>query len=64
MSMDYLTHWIIGVASTAVWFWGDRVGIPAEARALAATLVPSLIGHALGKSSNPTVPADPAKPKE
>jgi hypothetical protein len=64
MSRDYLTHWIIGAIAALVWFWGDRAGIPKEAQVLAATIVPSLIGHALGKSSNPTQPENPAQPKE
>ena len=50
MSKDYIAHWIIGIICTLVWFWGDLVNIPAAAITLAASIVPGLLGHALGYS--------------
>lgn len=48
MDRAYLVHWVVGVVAAVVWFWGDRMGIPAAAVTLASTLVPTIIGHALG----------------
>ncbi len=42
-----ITHWIIGILCTIIWFWGDRVGVPSTAVQLAASIVPGLLGHAL-----------------
>lgn len=50
MNRDYLAHWVIGIICTLVWFWGDLVNIPAAAITLAASIVPGLLGHALGYS--------------
>lgn len=60
MSRDYLAHWVIGIISALVWFWGDRAGIPAAAVSLAATIVPALLGHAIAYT--PASPADPVSP--
>ncbi len=46
---DLVARWFIGLAATAVWFWGDRAGIPQSAIMLASSIVPGLIGHALGQ---------------
>jgi len=48
---EIYTHWIIGVLSAVVWFWGDKLGIPAPAQAFAASVVPALVMHALGRAS-------------
>jgi len=48
---EFYTHWIIGLLSAVVWFWGDKLGIPANAQALAASVVPALVLHALGRAS-------------
>lgn len=58
---DYATHWILGLICTLVWFWGDRVGIPKDAQTLAASVVPGLLAHALGKSSAPLSDPQPEK---
>lgn len=50
---EFWTHWVIGIAATAVWFWGDKVGIPAAAQGLAAAIVPGIVGHALNKPFRP-----------
>lgn len=55
---EFWTHWVIGITAAAVWFWGDKAGIPPQAQALAAVIVPSLIAHALGKNGQPFRPAD------
>ncbi len=47
---DYIAHWIIGIICTLIWFWGSLVGIPQAAVTLAASIVPGLLGHALGYS--------------
>ena len=57
MSRDYVTHWIIGILCALIWFWGDRVGIPPGAIALAASVVPAALADAMRKSSNATQPA-------
>lgn len=44
-----LARWVIGIVATVVWFWGDKLQIPPQAQALAATIVPSLIGYVLGR---------------
>ena len=58
---EFYTHWIIGVLSAVVWFWGDKLGIPANAQALAASVVPALVLHALGRASavSPQSPPSP-----
>jgi len=55
MSRDYITHWIIGVLCALIWFWGDRVGIPPGAIALAASVVPAALADAMRKSSDEVV---------
>lgn len=52
MSMDYLTHYITAILCLCVAFWGDKLGIPATDVSIAATLVPGIIGHALGMAAN------------
>ena len=52
MNTTTITRWAIGIAATAIWFWGDRAGIPSAAIALSASIVPGLIGHALASPSN------------
>lgn len=59
MSKEYLTHWILGVICTLVWFWGDRAGIPPAAVTLASVTVPGLLAHALGASSQRGATSDP-----
>ncbi len=54
MFNNYLNHWIIGLIGTAVWFWGDKAGIPADAIKYAAVVVPVVVGHAL--AFTPDVP--------
>ena len=48
---DYISHWVLGVICTVVWFWGDKAGIPSQAQLLAASIVPGLLAHALGYAS-------------
>lgn len=50
----YLTHWALGLICTAVWFWGDKVGIPKDAQILAASVVPGLLAHAVGLAQGRT----------
>ena len=47
---EYWTHWLLGLACAAIWFWGDKAGIPVAAQALAASVVPALVTHAVGMS--------------
>jgi hypothetical protein len=47
VNKDYLNHWLIGLVATVVWLWGDRIGIPQAAVTYAATIVPTVVGHAL-----------------
>lgn len=54
MSREYVTHWIIGILCALIWFWGDRLGIPPGAIALAASVVPAALADAMRKSSNDT----------
>lgn len=56
MSKDYLTHWVIGLICTTVWFWGDRAGIPPAAVSLAGTIVPGLLGHAIAYTPSNSIP--------
>ena len=60
MSRDYLTHWVVGMICTTVWFWGRSWGLPPDAITLAAATVPGLVGHALAYTPNDTHTADPA----
>lgn len=47
------TRWIIGIAATIGWFWGEKMGIPPAGIALCSSIVPGLIGHALGGNNDP-----------
>ena len=60
MNTTTITRWAIGVTATAIWFWGDRAGIPSAAIALSASIVPGLIGHALASGPVPNI-QQPAK---
>ena len=61
---EFYTHWIIGLLSAVVWFWGDKLGIPANAQALAASVVPALVLHALGRASaGPETPSPQPQPQ-
>lgn len=64
MSKDYLTHWILGVICTLVWFWGDRAGIPPAAVTLASVTVPGLLAHALGTSQGNPPPLTQPQPEK
>ena len=55
MNTTTITRWAIGVTATAIWFWGDRAGIPSAAIALSASIVPGLIGHALASGPVPNI---------
>ena len=59
MNKEYITHWILGTVCALIWFWGDRAKIPKDAQLLAASVVPGLLGNALGisKSSPPAASA-------
>ena len=59
MNKEYLTHWIIGLVATVVWFWGDRAGIPPAAISLAATIVPTTVVHAMATASAKSLQYDP-----
>ena len=60
MNKDYLVHWLLGLLCSVIWFWGDRVGIPAAAVTLASSVVPGILAHALAYSApSTTTPADP-----
>jgi hypothetical protein len=52
MNKDYIVHWILGLLCACIWFWGDRLGIPAGGIALAASVVPGALADAMRKSSN------------
>ena len=60
MNMQFLTHWLFGILSTAIWFWGAKVGIPAAGIDLAASIVPGLLGHAVATINAGTSSAAPA----
>lgn len=60
MSKDYVTHWVLGVLCSVIWFWGDRAGLPAAAVQLAATIVPVLLGHAVAFTPDAASPNDQA----
>ena len=67
MINDYLVHWILGIVLTVVWFFGDKLGIPADAITLAKATVPGLLGHALAftpgaASPNVSAPEPGAQP--
>ena len=47
MDRDYATHWTLGIICAVIWFWGDQAHIPKEAIALAASVVPGILAHAL-----------------
>lgn len=47
---EYWTHWLLGTLCAAIWFWGDKAGIPRPAQDLAASVVPGLVMHAVGMS--------------
>ena len=67
MNKEYVTHWILGTVCALIWFWGDRAGIPKDAQLLAASVVPGLLGNALGISKGQadisSPPAAPAVPQ-
>lgn len=48
----FYTRWAIGLTATLVWFFGDRIGIPASAINLSEWIVPGLLAHALGTSNS------------
>ncbi len=52
MTREYATHWALGLLCALIWFWGDRAGIPSAAVALAGSIVPGLLGHALAYTSD------------
>lgn len=64
MNKEFLTHWVLGIACALVWFWGDKVGIPKDAQILAASTVPGLLAHALGKGSSDPAPLTPQQPEQ
>ncbi len=60
MNKEYVTHWIIGIASLAIWAYGDKAGIPTELVKYAAVVLPTVVGHALAFTpgdSSPNVQA-------
>lgn len=65
MDKTYWTHWVLGLAGAVIWFWGDKLGIPADAVKYAAVVVPAIVGHALAYSpgeavASPNAPAPTA----
>lgn len=69
MNKAYIGHWVIGILCAVIWFWGEKLSIPAAAITLCSSIVPGLLGHALAYSpaDAPTVkdsltvaPAPPA----
>jgi hypothetical protein len=59
MNKDYLVHWVLGVLCAAVWFWGDKLGVPPAAVTLASTIVPTLLGHAVAYTPDASNAPDP-----
>jgi len=53
MNRDYYTHWLIGMAATVVWLWGDKLGITPDAIMYAKSVVPLVVGHALAYTPTP-----------
>jgi hypothetical protein len=62
MNKDYLVHWLLGVLCSAIWFWGDRMGIPSAAVTLASSVVPGILAHALAYVPDAVVPDAPVLP--
>ena len=52
---EYITHWVIGIVCTAVYLFGAKFALPAEAIQLAGATIPGLMGHALAFTPEPEV---------
>lgn len=63
MSSDYLTHWLLGFLCSVIWFWGDKLGIPAAAVQLAGSVVPALLGHAVAYNVDSTTSSQVVSPQ-
>ena len=53
--MQYVAHWIIGIAAFVIWGFGKQWGVDPSMIAFAAYTLPIVVGHAIAKSQTQPV---------
>lgn len=54
---DYLANYIIGLTALLIWGAGAKMGLPADLIGFATSVLPIVVGHAVGKSQRNVTPS-------